>query len=420
MRVLVVGGGGREHAICWALAKSKIVDKLFCAPGNAGIKKIAECIDIQVEDIKSLAKFAKENFIDFTVVGPELPLCLGISDLFKENNLKIFGPEKNSAKLEGSKIFAKKFMKKYSIPTADFNVFDDRNKAINFLEDIFSSKKGIVIKADGLAAGKGVIIANTLEEAKEAVELCFGGQFGDAGRKILIEEMLYGEEASILALCDGKTIIPLASSQDHKRVGDGDSGPNTGGMGAYSPAPIVTEKLMAQIEKNIFDRFLRGIKSENMSYCGIIYAGIMVTNKGPMVLEFNVRFGDPETQAILPRLKTDLGELILRAIEQNLSGVNLIWEKHPAVSVVMASAGYPGTYQKGFEIDGLDDAENDGAIVFHAGTSFKDGKIVTSGGRVLAVTALGNTIEEAIEKSYNAVSKIKWKGCFYRKDIAKK
>lgn len=420
MKVLVVGSGGREHAICWALSKSSSVKKIYCAPGNAGISSIAKCIDITVEDIAELAKFAKAEIVDFTVVGPEVPLCMGIADHFEGEGLKIFGPKKASAMLEGSKIYSKRFMKKYQIPTAEFEVFEEKKAALDFLKKNFDSSKGVVVKADGLAAGKGVIVAKTLDEAEKAVEDCFSGYFGEAGKKVLIEEMLIGEEASILALCDGKTIIPLASSQDHKRVGDGDTGPNTGGMGAYSPAPIVSGQLMEEIKRTILTPFLLGLNAEGLSYCGIIYAGIMVTEIGAKVLEFNVRFGDPETEAILPRLKSDLAKVMLSTIEQKLSGLLLEWDERAAVSVVMASAGYPGTYKKGYEISGVSDAENEGAIVFHAGTKLKDDKIINSGGRVLVVTALGSNISEAIENSYKAVSKIKWDGAFYRKDIGQK
>ncbi len=420
MDILVVGGGGREHAICWKLSQSPLARKIYCAPGNPGISSVAECVPIPVADIASLAKFARENSIGLTVVGPEVPLCAGIADSFKEQGLKIFGPGKAAAALEGSKIFSKQFMNRNGIPTAKFNVFENKNEALSHLDANFDPRAGIVVKADGLAAGKGVIVAKTIEDARKAIESCFSGEFGDAGRKVLIEEMLLGEEASILALCDGNCIVPLASSQDHKRAGDGDSGPNTGGMGAYSPAPVVTGSLMAEIDETVLQRFLRGIQEEKLGYCGIIYAGIMVTKKGPMVLEFNVRFGDPETQAVLPRLKSDLLDAMLAAADGRLSGVNLLWDERPSVSVVMVSGGYPGSYKKGFQISGIADAQASGAIVFHAGTSLRDGKIVNSGGRVLAVTALGRDIPDAISKSYKAVSMISWEGEFHRKDIAQR
>jgi len=419
MKVLVVGNGGREHAICWKLKQSPLVEKVYCAPGNAGIASVAELIDIQATNLESLADFAMKNDIGLTVAGPEAPLCAGIVNVFRSKNLRIFGPDKAAAELEGSKDFAKSFMKKYSIPTADSECFSAEAPALDYIKKQFSSgAKGIVVKADGLAAGKGVTVALKEEEAVLAVKDCFSGTFGSAGAKVLIEECLFGEEASILALTDGKTIIPLASSQDHKRLMDNDEGPNTGGMGAYSPAPVVTDSLMAEIQKSVLDNFLRGIKEEKLFFRGVIYAGVMVTEKGPKVLEFNVRFGDPETQAVLMRMKSDLADAMVKTADAMLDQVNLEWFDEEAICVVMASGGYPANYEKGFEIKGLAEAEATGAVVFHAGTSLKDGKIVNTGGRVLGVTAKGGDIQQAIDNAYRAVGKISWENAFYRKDIA--
>ena len=418
MKILVIGSGGREHALCWKLKAGKNVEKVYCAPGNAGIAKDADCIDIAVDDNASLADFAENNSIDLTVVGPEVPLCAGIADLFRERGLLIFGPDKCGAELEGSKAFSKDFMKKYGIPTAEAATFTSKSEAIAYTRERIKGKPGIVVKADGLAAGKGVIVATSEEEAVNGIEQCFSGEFGKAGESVVIEEMLIGEEASILALCDGETILPLASSQDHKRVGEGDTGLNTGGMGAYSPAPVVTDALFAEIKRSVLDRFLEGVKSENMDFRGIIYAGVMVTEKGPEVLEFNVRFGDPETQAVLMRMESDLADVMQKTASKRLNEVVLEWSPEPAVCVVMASGGYPGSYSKGHTIKGLDEAAAAGAVVFHAGTSEQDGRIVTSGGRVLGVTAKGANIAEAASNAYRAVEKISWDGAFYRRDIA--
>lgn len=421
MNILVVGSGGREHAICWKLAQSKIVDKIFCAPGNAGIANVAECLDINIDEIDRLANFAKDNKIGLTVVGPEAPLCDGIVDVFRKQNLPIFGPDKASARLEGSKAYSKMFMIKHKIPTSLSRAFTGQEEAADYVKLRFESRiPGIVIKADGLAAGKGVILAYNEKDAVDAVKLCFKGAFGDAGKKILVEELLVGEEASILALIDGNVIIPLATSQDHKRVGDGDTGPNTGGMGAYSPAPVVTDAVFKEINEKVLQRFLKGIQTEKLYYRGIIYAGVMLTADGPKVLEFNVRFGDPETQAVLMRLKSDLADVMLRTAEGRLYTVNLEWTDEPAVCVVMASGGYPDAYKKGYEINGFEDAEENGAVVFHAGTSLVDGKIVNTGGRVLGVTAKGKDIKTAIANAYEAVKNIYWCDCFFRNDIGRK
>ena len=418
MKILVIGSGGREHALCWKLKAGKGVEKVFCAPGNAGIAKDAECVNIAVDELDTLAKFAEDNSIDLTVVGPEVPLCAGIADLFRERGLSVFGPDKRGAELEGSKAFSKEFMKKYGIATAEAATFTSKDEAYAYIREKIVGKPGIVVKADGLAAGKGVIVAFSEEEALRGVDQCFSGDFGKAGESVLIEEMLIGEEASILALTDGITILSLASSQDHKRIGEGDTGLNTGGMGAYSPAPVVTDALFAEIKENVLDRFLEGVKAEKMDFRGIIYAGIMITEDGPKVLEFNVRFGDPETQAVLMRLESDLADVMQKTASKSLSEVELKWSSEPAVCVVMTAGGYPGAYGKGDVIEGLDVAAETGAVVFHAGTSLQDGKIVTSGGRVLGITAKGANIAEAAANVYKAVDKISWPGVNYRKDIA--
>ncbi len=421
MNILVVGSGGREHTICWKLNQSNLVNKVYCAPGNAGIELDFECVNIGVEEYDKLAKFAKNNNCELTVVGPEVPLCGGIVDFFNEQGLKVFGPSKEAANLEGSKVFAKNFMNKYNIPTATSADYTNEKDALEYIENQFSNGiEGLVVKADGLAAGKGVVVALDKQTALDAVENCFKGSFGNAGYKVLIEECLIGEEASILALTDGNVIKSLASSQDHKRLKDGDEGPNTGGMGAYSPAPVVDDKLMETIQKEVLDNFLKGINAENLDFKGIIYAGVMVTKTGIKVLEFNVRFGDPETQAVLMRLESDLAEIMLKTAEGKLEETELKWSEDTAVCVVIASGGYPAKYAKGFEITGLKEASEKGAIVFHAGTSLQEGKIVNTGGRVLGVTAKGCDIRKAIENVYDAVEKISWKDSFYRKDIAYK
>ncbi|MGN0871498.1 MAG: phosphoribosylamine--glycine ligase [Victivallales bacterium] len=420
MNVMVLGGGGREHAICRGLKCSPEVTKLYCSPGNPGIAQIAECVALPAGDIQAVADFAAEHQIDLVVVGPELPLCQGVADAVRARGIPVFGPSKDAARLEGSKDFSKKFMVKYGIPTAAYASFTDKESALEYVRKEYDAGRGVVVKADGLAAGKGVIVAACRKDAEEAVEECFGGAFGAAGSVVVIEELLIGEEASILALADGKTVIPLVSSQDHKRLLDDDKGPNTGGMGAYSPAPVVTDALMKEIDEKVLQRFLKGVQEEKLDYRGIIYAGIMVTKDGPKVLEFNVRFGDPETEAILPRLESSLADALMKTAQGRVSEINMKWSEKPSVCIVMASEGYPGTLRKGFEITGIEDAEKDGAIVFHAGTSVRDGKIVNSGGRVLVVTAYGEQVTDAIAKAYEAVAKIHWTGVQYRHDIAKR
>ena len=411
MNVLVIGGGGREHALVWKLRQSPKVDELFCAPGNPGMRGTT-CVAL--DDVKALADFAQKKKVGLTLVGPEAPLCAGIVDLFRKRDLRIVGPSKAAAKLEGSKTFSKRFMRKHGIPTATARTFTAEADALAYVR-----KQGapIVVKADGLAAGKGVAVAATLAEAVAAVQGCFAGRYGEAGSKVVVEECLVGEEASIIALTDGQTIVPLVSSQDHKRVGDGDTGPNTGGMGAYSPAPVVNFALGRQIRTAVLDRFLGGCQAEGLDYRGVIYAGIMVTADGPKVLEFNVRFGDPETQPIMVRLESDLFEVLLATAEGRLAQANLRWSEKPAVCVVMAAGGYPGEYEKGKTIRGIPAAEATGAIVFHAGTRREGTEFVTAGGRVLGVTALGPTIRDAVRNAYRAVDCIRWDGAHCRRDI---
>ncbi len=420
MRILVIGSGGREHALVWKIAQSKLVDKVFCSPGNGGISQQAECIDIKAEDIAGLWEFARKEKIDLTVVGPEVVLSLGIVDEFQKAGLKIFGPNKSAANLEASKVFSKQLMAKYNVPTADFKVFDHPDAANKYIEKIGSP---CVVKADGLAAGKGVVVAKTVDEAKKAVESMMREKvFGPAGNKVIIEECLEGQEASILVITDSKEVIALASAQDHKRVFDYDQGPNTGGMGVYSPAPVVTADILKAVMEKIIYRTIDGLAKEGIDYRGVLYAGIMLTQDGPKALEFNVRFGDPETQAILPRLESDLVEVMLAASEGKLAKVkNLSWDSRACVCVVCASKGYPGNYEKDKEISGLAEAgQMQDIVVFHAGTKKEGSKILTSGGRVLGVTGLGNTIKEALDHTYTAVKKINFPGMHYRKDIGKR
>jgi len=419
MNILVVGSGGREHALVWKLSQSPRVQKLFCAPGNAGIAEIAECVAIPADDINALAEFAEKNQVDLTVVGPEDPLTKGIVDLFTSRGLKIFGPTRAGAELEGSKVFMKELLAKYNIPSATYQVFSQREEALQYLATL---EPPVVVKADGLAAGKGVIVARTREEACQAVDLIMAERaFGDAGNRVVIEEFLQGEEASFIAFTDGKTVLPLPSSQDHKPAYDNDQGPNTGGMGAYSPAPVVTDELHRQVMEKIMLPTVRAMAAEGRPYKGMLYAGLMVADGQAKVLEFNCRFGDPEAQPLLMRLKSDLVEVMEAVVEERLHDVDLDIAPHPTVCVVMASGGYPGSYEKGKEITGLDQAARmDGVVVFHAGTARKGDKIVTAGGRVLGVTARGEDLPQAISRAYDAVGKISWDGCFYRKDIGRK
>ncbi len=419
MKVLVVGGGGREHALVWKIAQSPLVERIYCAPGNPGTAKLATNIPVKVEEIDKLLGFAKSEGVDLTVVGPELPLSLGIVDLFREYGLKVFGPSRYAARIEASKAFSKDLMKKYDIPTAAYGVFTDIPAAEEFIR---STGAPIVVKADGLAAGKGVVVAMTIEEAIVAVkEMLSGNAFGDAGSRVVVEEFLVGEEASFLAITDGKNIIPLASAQDHKAIFDGDKGPNTGGMGAYSPAPVVTADVHKKAMEQVVRRAVDGMASEGCPYQGILYAGLMVNNGEVKTLEFNARFGDPECQPLLMRMKSDIVPILMAVADGDLAGKEIEWHDQAAVCVVMAASGYPGDYPKGDVITGIEAAETlTGVTVFHAGTADKDGEIVTSGGRVLGVTALGDTVSESISKAYQAVGKIGWRGVQYRTDIGKK
>ena len=421
MKVLVIGSGGREHALVWKLRQSAAVEKLYCAPGNAGIAADAECVAIGAEELDKLADFVRSKKIDLVVVGPEAPLCAGAADVLRDCGAAVFGPGKAAARLEGSKDFAKEFMLKYGIPTARGAAFTTEDAALAYIASEFErGAKGIVVKADGLAAGKGVLVAEDRKSAEEFTRECFRGAFGAAGAKVVIEELLTGEETSVLALTDGKTIIRLASSQDHKRVFDDDRGPNTGGMGAYSPAPVVTPEVERRIDEEILKPFLRGLAAEKLDYRGVLFAGLMIENGMPKVLEFNVRFGDPEVQPVLRRLEGDLGEILLRTARGELAGTRINWSDEPCVSVVMASGGYPGKYAKGFPISGLEDAAAEGAVVFHAGTALKDGRIVNAGGRVLGVSARGKDIRTAIANAYRAVDRISFEGGFCRRDIGAK
>jgi phosphoribosylamine---glycine ligase len=419
MKVLVIGSGGREHALVWKISQSSKVTKLFCAPGSAAIRELAECVAINPEQIEMLANFAEKEKIDLTVVGPELPLTLGITDLFESRGLRIFGPNKTAAQLEGSKSFAKEILKQNNIPTASFGTFTDAAAAKRYLTH---QKPPYVIKADGLAGGKGVVIC---PDVSVAIAVCDAilvqKTFGEAGGKIVIEEFLDGEEASFMVLTDGDHILPLASSQDHKRVFDNDEGPNTGGMGAYSPAPVVTSAMHQRILDEILKPLLVGLKNKGIRYRGVIYVGLMITQSGPKVLEFNARFGDPECQPIMMRLKSDLVPLLEATIDGKLSQVQPDWYEDSAACVVLSAKGYPGSYDKGDEIRGLDTLTHwDKGFVFHAGTAKKDGRWITSGGRVLGVTARGSDIAKAAKNAYTAVSQISWDGMHYRKDIARR
>ena len=419
MKVLVIGSGGREHALVWKIGQSPKAGKVYCAPGSAGIGELAELVAIGPEQIEKLAEFAEKEKIDLTVVGPELPLTLGITDLFESRGLRIFGPNKDAAQLEGSKAFAKKILQENGIPTASFGTFTDTGLAKQY---IAQHPVPYVIKADGLAAGKGVLICATPREAEAAIdEILVRKAFGPAGNRLVIEEFLAGEEASFMVLTDGEHMLPLASSQDHKRVFDNDEGPNTGGMGAYSPAPVVTPKIYQRILDEILSPLLVGLKRKGVRYRGVLYIGLMITKDGPMVLEFNVRFGDPECQPIMMRLKSDLVPLLEATIDDKLHLIQPQWHDDMAVCVVLCASGYPGSYGKGAEIHGLDRLKNwEKGFVFHAGTAKDNGRWVTSGGRVLGVTARGDTIENAVKEAYDAVGKISWNGMHYRKDIARR
>jgi phosphoribosylamine--glycine ligase len=415
MNVLVVGSGGREHALVWKLAQSDKVKRIFCAPGNDGMEGLAERVPIHAEDVDGLVQFAKENGIGLTVVGPEAPLMAGIVDRFEAEGLKIFGPRQDAARIEGSKRFAKELMQKHGIPTAAFRSFADAEAAKAYVRE-----KGapIVIKADGLAAGKGVVVAFTVEEAEKAITAAMEeGVFGEAGREVVIEEYLDGQEISLMAFLDGNTVKPMVPAQDHKAVFDGDHGPNTGGMGAYSPVPQIPQSVVDEAIRRILLPMSEVFRREGIEYKGVLYAGLMVTKDGPKVIEFNARFGDPETQAVLPRLQSDLAEICLAVAEGRLSEVEIAWREEAAVCVVMAAGGYPGTYEKGKEIHHLPEEQMD-RVVFHAGTRRVDDKWFTAGGRVLGVTALGRNVVEARERAYEWVQQIEFEGAHYRTDIA--
>ena len=419
MKVLIIGSGGREHVLTWKISQSPLVDKIYCAPGNGGMSEIAECVDIGVNDIDALVDFAKKNTIGLTVVGPEAPLVEGIVDIFEEQGLKAFGPGKLAAQLEGSKIFSKEFMFRNNIQTAPFITFEEIGAAKEFLGH---ANFPVVVKADGLAAGKGVIVCNDKDEGIKAIDDIMKDKiFKGAGDKIVIEECLIGEEVSILAISDGNDSVVLASSQDHKRIFDDDMGPNTGGMGAYSPAPIATNFLMKEIEACVIEPTIRGMRAEGIPFKGVLYAGLMVTDAGPVVLEYNVRLGDPEAQAVLPRMKNDIVEVMLASCDGTIANIDLEWDNRDCVCVVMSSGGYPGNYEKGFEIKGIEEAQKEGdTVVFHAGTKKEGDTVVTSGGRVLGVTSLGRGIEKAIENAYKAVETVQFDHCFFRRDIGAK
>lgn len=418
MKVLVIGSGGREHALAWKLAQSEAVSLVYVAPGNAGTASESKLqnIDINAEDIPALINFAKEKDVGLTVVGPEAPLVAGVVDAFTDASLKCFGPSAAAAQLEGSKSFSKDFLARHQIPTAHYQVFTDADKACHYIDQ---QGAPIVIKADGLAAGKGVIVAMTLEEAHAAAkDMLLDNKFGDAGARVVVEEFMSGEEASFICMVDGDNILPLATSQDHKARFDGDKGPNTGGMGAYSPAPVVSNEMHDRIMQHVIFPTVAGMKSDGTPYTGFLYAGLMITPEGiPKVVEFNCRFGDPETQPIMMRLKSDLAELCLAAIDQRLAETEAEWDNRAALGVVLAAGGYPDTYGKGDTISGLDQCDTQDCKTFHAGTAQDASSVVTSGGRVLCVTALGDTVTEAQQKAYDSVNKISWDGMVYRNDI---
>ena len=414
MKVLIIGSGGREHAIAYALNKSPLVSELHAIPGNPGISEIATCHKGNVEDLEGILNFVKENKIDFTVVGPEVPLCLGLVDLLEDNGFKVFGPRKEAATLEGSKVFSKEFMVKHNIPTAKYLEVKTYIDAVNALDKF---EYPVVIKADGLAAGKGVVIAYNENEAKEALKsMMIDGSLKEAADKVILEEFLEGFECSLLCFTDGETIIPMVSSKDHKQIYDENKGPNTGGMGTVSPNPFLPENMDEIFKEEILTPFVNGLKKDNLDYRGVIFIGLMIKDNKPKVLEFNVRFGDPETQSILLRLDSDLFEIMQKVSEKKLNEVNIKWKEDHVACLVLASGGYPGSYEKGKVITGLKDVDED-IIVFHAGTSFKDNEVVTSGGRVLNVCSLGSSLEETRRKVYDAQEKINFEGKYYRKDI---
>ncbi|KAB3532114.1 phosphoribosylamine--glycine ligase [Alkaliphilus serpentinus] len=415
MKILVIGEGGREHAIVWSLSKSPKVTKIYCAPGNPGIGEIAECVEIKANDIKALVEFSREISVDLTIVGPEEPLVMGIVDAFRKEGLRIIGPTKEGAMLEGSKAFSKRFMEKYKIPTGKYTEVSSYEGG---LKSLLNYEYPVVIKADGLAAGKGVFICGDKQEAEEALKKILKDKvFGSSGDRVIVEEYLEGIETSILCFVDGNRILPMVSSQDHKRIYDGDRGPNTGGMGTYSPNDIYNEEMALDVKEEILEPTLYGIQQEGMDYRGIVFIGLMITPQGPKVLEYNVRFGDPETQVVLTRLETDLVEILQATLEKRLKKIDITWKEQAAVCVILASGGYPIEYQRGKEIKGLESIDTD-VMVFHSGTKVIDEKIVTNGGRVLGITALGGNIEKARSKAYRNAEKIYFEGITYRRDIA--
>ena len=418
MKVLVVGSGGREHAICMAVSKSKRVDKIYCAPGNAGISQLAELVPIKAMEFDALADFAEKNSIDFTIIGMDDPLVGGVVDVFKKRGLKVFGPDKSAAILEGSKAFSKDLMKKYNIPTAAYENFDNANDAIEYIK---KAKMPIVLKADGLALGKGVLICNTLDEALEGVKTIMEDKkFGEAGNTMVVEEFMTGREVSVLSFCDGKTIKIMSSSQDHKRAGDGDTGLNTGGMGTFSPSPFYTDEVDEFCKKYIYQATVDAMAKEGRAFKGVIFFGLMITEDGPKVLEYNARFGDPEAQVVLPRMKNDIMDVMEACVDGTLDKIDLEFEDNAAVCVVLASDGYPVSYEKGFKISGLDKFDNDEYYCFHAGTAFdSDGNFITNGGRVLGVTAKGNDLLEARKKAYDATAWVNFDNKYMRSDIGK-
>ncbi|WP_088830670.1 phosphoribosylamine--glycine ligase [Paenibacillus tyrfis] len=416
MRILVVGGGGREHAICWALKKSPKVTELYCAPGNGGIASVAECVPIQVNQFEEIAQFAIDHTIDLVVIGPDDPLSEGIVDHLEAKGLTVFGPRQNAAIIEGSKVFTKQLLRKYNIPTAAYESFERYEDAVAYLR---RQQSPIVIKADGLAAGKGVVVAQTLDEAEKALhDIMVAKVFGESGNQVVIEEFLTGQEMSILSFVDGETVCPMVPAQDHKAVYDNDKGPNTGGMGTYSPLPHIPQAVIDESIETIIKPTAKAMVAEGRPFRGVLFAGLMLTPNGPKTIEFNARFGDPETQVVLPRLKTDLLDIFLAAVNGRLDQMEIEWSEEAAVCVILASEGYPASYPKGLPIEGLEDVQE--SIVFHAGTAVKDGAIVTNGGRVLGVTALGRDIAEARAKAYADADRIRFQGKHNRTDIAKK
>jgi len=418
MNVLVIGGGGREHALCWKIKESPKVKRIYCAPGNAGIAGIAECVDIKVDDVELLLQFAQRKQIDLTIVGPEASLVAGIVDLFESKGLKIFGPNQVAAQLEGSKVFAKEFMHRRNIPTAIYKVFDQAKDALDFLK---AAQFPLVVKADGIAAGKGVYVCADLKAAQVAIDdIMVKKIFGAAGNRVVIEECLQGPEASVLAICDGRHFLVIPTAQDHKRIFDDDMGPNTGGMGTFSPNTLVNVNVLEQIINRVIEPAVRGMYQEGNPFKGVLFAGLMLTSDGPKALEFNVRFGDPETQSILPRLDSDIIDIFMATCEGRLNEVTAHWRQEACVCVVIASGGYPGKYENGFPIHGLDEIKDHETFIFHAGTKNDGGVLVTNGGRVLGVSALGQTLEAAAAKAYNAVDQIEFDHMFFRRDIASK